>query len=228
MTGDEVRKARLGASLTQKEVAAELGITQAYLSMVERGVRAVSPELAHAVLETFSLPPTALPLRDYFGVHDGEFDFKQALGSLGYPGYAYLGGTAKVNPAEFLMRAIDSDDLDSRVTEGLPWVVASFPLLNWDWLFVNAKIRNRQNRLAFIISLASEVARNRADSALETELSERVAGLERSRLAMEDTLCKASMTQAERRWLRTRRTPLAAHWNLLADLTLDHVDYEPI
>jgi len=41
----------------------------------------------------------------------------------------------------------------------------------------------------------------------------------------ENTLCKESMTQAERNWLRTHRSQAAEHWNLLTDLTVEHLDH---
>lgn len=155
-------------------------------------------------------------------------DFKCALGFLGYRGFAYLRSKVRINPTELLMRAIDVDDLDSRVTEGLPWVVASFPKMDWDWLNLHAKVHDRQNRPAFVTSLASDVARGWGDSQYADELSRRVSDLETSRLAREDTLCKELMTRAERVWLRSHRTTLAAHWNLLADLTLEQVDYAAV
>jgi hypothetical protein len=49
--------------------------------------------------------------------------------------------------------------------------------------------------------------------------------LESSRLAREDTLCRESMLAAERRWLRSNRSPLAQHWNLLTGLTVDQLSY---
>jgi len=49
--------------------------------------------------------------------------------------------------------------------------------------------------------------------------------LEQSRLAREDTLCRDSMTQAERRGLRERRPAQAQHWNLLTSLVPGHLSY---
>jgi len=49
--------------------------------------------------------------------------------------------------------------------------------------------------------------------------------LERSRLVREDTLCQESMTQAEQRWLRDRRSAQAQHWNLLTGLLPEHLRY---
>ena len=89
--------------------------------MVERGTRPVSPELASKAAQVFAVPATALPLGLYQSrPHDGFF-FKSALGALGYSGFAYLAGAVKMNPTELLMDAVDSEDLDPRVTEALSW-----------------------------------------------------------------------------------------------------------
>jgi transcriptional regulator with XRE-family HTH domain len=222
VTGDELKNARKGSSWTQVQAAARLGVTQAYLSMVERGERAVSSELASRAVEVFEVPATALPLSEYRPrVHDAGF-FQTILGSLGYPGFAYLRGSVRLNPVELLMDALDSDDLDSRVTEALAWLPLAYPHLNWDWLTANAKLRNRQNRLAYVARQAAEKA---GSSRLEAELAARVAKLEPSRLAREDTLCRESMTQAERAWLREHRPKSAEHWNLLTDLSVEQLDH---
>jgi len=186
--------------------------------MVERGARPVSSELASKAAQVFEVPATALPLSEYQRRPlDGSF-FASSLGSLGYPGFAYLSGAANINPAELLMSALDCDDLDPRVTEGLPWIPLAYPDLDWDWLARNARLRNRQNRIAFVAALASRVARMNGDASIAEALSARVGALEPSRLAAEGTLCRESMPQAERNWLRTHRSPLAEHWNLLTDL----------
>jgi transcriptional regulator with XRE-family HTH domain len=214
MNGDELRDARLALSWTQRAASQKLGVTQAYLSMVERGTRPVSSDLAARAMGVFEVSATALPLGKYQHASRDELYFKRSLGVLGYSGFAYLGGSAKTNPAELLMEALDSDNLDSRVTEALPWVPVAYPTMDWNWLTLNAKVCNRQNRLAFVVALASQVA-----------LSERVGSLERSRLAGEDTLCKEFMSQVERKWVRMHRTPVAEHWNLLTDLSVEQLDH---
>ena len=225
MTGAELKNARKASSWTQVQAAAWFGVTQAYLSMVERGERAVSSELASRAVEVFEVPATALPLAEYrTRAHDAGF-FQAMLGSLGYPGFAYLRGSARQNPTELLMEALDSDDLDSRVTEALAWLPLAYPRLNWDWLVANAKLRDRQNRLGFVVELARQAAKRAGSSLLEAELSARVAELEPSRLAKEDTLCRESMTRAERAWLREHRPKLAEHWNLLTDLTVEQLNH---
>jgi transcriptional regulator with XRE-family HTH domain len=211
------------------EAAQRLGVTQAYLSMVERGERPVSDELGVSALKVYRLPATARPLGVAVARHPTEEFFKRALGELGYPGFAYLKRRSSLNPAEVLLLALDSEDLDARVTEALPWLPFHFPDMNWEWLTSEAKLRDRQNRLAFITALAHQAALADSNASLADSLATRVAALERSRLAAEDTLCKESMTQAERRWLRTHRSRAAAHWNLLTDLKMEdlrHVSSE--
>ena len=65
MTGSELKNARKASSWTQVQAANRLGVTQAYLSMVERGERAISDELALRAANVFEVPATALPLADY-------------------------------------------------------------------------------------------------------------------------------------------------------------------
>ena len=226
MTGSDLKTARTTSNWTQAEAAERLGVTQAYLSMLERGSRPVSDELASSVLRVFSLPPTARPFGGHRNLRLGEAFFKEALGELGYQGFAYLKSRSSLNPAELLFLALDSEELDARVTEALPWLPLEFPDMNWDWLAVQTKLRNRQNRLAYVTFLASEVANARGEVKRAQSLRDRVTSLERSRLANEDTLAKSSLSQAERKWLRVHRTDSAAHWNLLTDLEgadLDHL-----
>jgi transcriptional regulator with XRE-family HTH domain len=225
MTGVELKNARKASSWTQAQAATRLGVTQAYLSMVERGERAVSSELASRAVKVLEVSATALPLAEYqTRTRDAGF-FQTMLGSLGYPGFAYLPSSVRLNPVELLMEALDSDDLDSRVTEALAWLPLAYPHLNWDWLTANAKLQNRQNRLGFVVELARQAAERGGSSQVGEELAARVAKLEPSRLAKEDTLCKESMTRAERAWLRKHRPESAEHWNLLTDLTVEQLDH---
>jgi transcriptional regulator with XRE-family HTH domain len=225
MTGSDLKMARTTSNWTQAEAAQRLGVTQAYLSMLERGSRPVSEDLASTVLRVFALPPTARPLGNHRNVRTGEEFFKKALGELGYPGFSYLKSRSSLNPAELLFLTLDSEELDARVTEALPWLPLEFPDMDWTWLATEAKLRDRQNRLAYVTSLASEVADLHGKVNLAKSLRFRVANLERSRLANEDTLAKSSLSHAERKWLRVHRTPLAAHWNLLTDLKAEELEH---
>ena len=64
MNGAQIKEARLVASCTQQEAARKLGVTQAYLSMVERGNRPVSTELTSRAVELFEVPAIALPFKE--------------------------------------------------------------------------------------------------------------------------------------------------------------------
>jgi hypothetical protein len=84
----------------------------------------------------------------------------------------------------------------------------------------------QESRLGFIVGMTKELAVSRAKfrSAVEPMSAVEVK-LEHSRLAREDTLCRKSMPPAERRWLKSNRSPLARHWNLLTGLTVDLLSY---
>lgn len=114
MTGTALKTGRQEAHLTQQEAASKLGLTQAYLSMIERGRRPVTPELAARATKVFKLPPTALALEADAPSNLDDSEFKSELGALGYPGFSYLRGKFHYNPARLLFLALDQDDLDRR------------------------------------------------------------------------------------------------------------------
>jgi transcriptional regulator with XRE-family HTH domain len=223
VTGDALRTGREEANLTQLEAASKLGLTQAYLSMLERGRRPVTAELAAQAMKVFNLPPTALPLESDRPSTLDESAFKAELGALGYPGFSYLRGKSHYNPARLLFLVLDQDDLDRRVVEALPWLVYTYPEMDWEWLTRNAKLNDRQNRLGFVVALAVELATKTGDDQRARKLAGYKSVLERSRLMREDTLCHDSMTRTEHRWLRHNRPPEARHWNLLTDLKAEHL-----
>lgn len=223
MTGLQLRYARQSAGWTQEKTATRLGVTQAYLSMMEKGRRPVATELAVRAVSLLKAPPTTLPLVREESHSAAVSDFQKALGSLGYPGFSYLHHGKKRNPAEVLFFALNQADLDSRVVEALPWLAFTFADLDWNWLVPQVKVHDRQNRLGFVVQLANEVAGWRFAEERRSALDKVKNGLERSRLASEDTLCHDSMTVAERNWLRQKRPASAEHWNLLSDLTVEHL-----
>jgi hypothetical protein len=59
----------------------------------------------------------------------------------------------------------------------------------------------------------------------QAALSKALSALERSRLAVEGTLCRESMPAAEQGWARKHRPKEAAHWKLLTTLTVDQLTY---
>jgi len=225
MNGQELKEARLRKDWTQEEVADRLGVTQAYLSMLERGRRVVPAGLGRNVAELLNAPATTLPLREErveLRVPASE-RVRRELAALGYPGFAHLRGGARRNPAEVLLHALNEDELESRVSQGLPWLALKYPEMDWDWLVDGVKLRDRQNRLGFVVALGERLAVWAGDAARKRRLSEYVQVLERSRLVREDTLCHESLTEAERRWLRENRPVEAAHWNLLTDMKAENL-----
>jgi len=228
MDGTSLRAARQNKNWTQQQTARALGVTQAYLSMLEKGRRTVSASFVRKALKVFDLPPTVLPLPSEVGgasAPSPRHNLAADLAALGYPGFAYLRTKVQKNPAEVLLDALNEPNLDARVAEGLPWLPLTYVDMDWDWLARNAKVRDRQNRLGFAVSLASEVAERKNDVERARKLRQCLEVLEGGRLAREDTFCHDSMTQAERKWLREHRSPVAAHWNLLTDMKGEHLAY---
>jgi len=62
------------------------------------------------------------------------------LAALGYPGFSYLKLRRKTNPAQVLLSALSVKNLDSRLTEALPWVLLEYPDLDWQWLVQEAEL----------------------------------------------------------------------------------------
>jgi hypothetical protein len=120
---------------------------------------------------------------------------------------------------------VAADDVEVRVLEALPWLAVQYHDLEWGWLTREAKVRDVQNRLGFVVMLARQVAEKRGDMAAVGRLREVEEILDRARLIREDTLCQESLSEAERRWLRQARPAEARHWNLLTDLTAHGLPY---
>ena len=227
MTSERLKSGRLNAGLTQVQAARRLGVSQPYLSQLEKGERPVRAELARAAAALYRLPATALPMPESTPVADGADPERLArqLAGLGYPGFAHL-RSIKANPAAVVLESLLQRDLEVRLVEALPWVLLAYPDMDWSWLVRHAKLRDAQNRLGFLVALAKDLATTQPQfrGALEP-LSSVEKKLEQARLAREDTLCRDSMPVTERRWLQARRSPLAQHWNLLTGLTSYQLSY---
>jgi len=236
MNGDELREARLRGGWTQQQAAGKLGVTQAYLSMVEHGHRVLPSSLARKAVGMLHASPTALPLREEGVGAEGDSDTQRAqLAALGYPGFGHVRGRVRRNPAEVLLNVLHKSEVDTRVVEGLPWLALTYAELDWDWAVRNAKLHDLQNRLGFVTTLACQLGASQgvapglggqpSDVQRFRRLKEYAAVLERSRLAKEDTLCHDSLTEAERKWLRVNRPAEASHWNLLTDMQAENLSH---
>ena len=219
---NQLRTARQSRGWTQARAAARLGVSQPYLAMLEAGQRPLTAAVARRAMRVYGLPPTVLPPVEV-APRVTAATLAQDLAALGYPGFAHLarrGGAAK-HPGAVLLTALAQPELEARAVEALPWLLLRYWSLDPAWLAREAKVRDLQNRLGFVVSLAREVAEREGDGPRLAALRALEAALERSRLAREDTLGPAALSEAERRWLETRRSAAARHWNLLTDWTAE-------
>jgi len=226
MNAEHLKSARLQAGLTQVQAATRLGVSQPYLSQMERGQRPVTAAVAQRAARLWQLPPAALPLSadepgpDTSGAADR---LTRQLAALGYPGFAHRAGGTPSNPAAVLLSALRQPDLPVRVSEAMPWVAVHHVDLDWSWLVRQAKLHDVQNRLGFVVALAAELADKSGHADVRDRLDAVTAQLEPSRLAREDTLCRQSMPRPERQWLSSNRSATAQHWNLLTGLTVEQL-----
>src|SRR6202041_304404 len=109
-----------------------LGLSQPYLSQLERGQRPVTPELARVATKVYGLPPTGLPVEATTSDKVDASRLARQLSGLGYPSFAHL-RAEQTNPAVLVLQSIVQRDLEVRLTEALPWVLGTYPNLNWSW-----------------------------------------------------------------------------------------------
>ena len=227
MKAEQWRAGRRAAALTQIEAAAALGVSQPYLSQLEKGVRAAGRDLIYKATRLYRLSPTALPVPDSFPLQSARGDaLQRELASLGYPGFEHVRARALRNPAEVVLRVVAEPDLDTRLVEATPWVLATYTDLDWAWLRDQVKLRNAQNRLGYLVHLARETAATKPEDADALRVLSRWHDeLDEARLVREGTLCRESMPAAERAWVRANRPPAAAHWRVLTTLTAEQLPY---
>lgn len=149
----------------------------------------------------------------------------EGLSGLGYPGFSYLHAPERRDPTDVLLAALIEQNLETRLAEALPWLVLHHSELRWQWLTREATVCGVQNQLGFVVSLARQVAERDGTDALAARLRSVEHELETARVPNEGTLCRASMTNAERQWLRLHRSVEAQRWNLLTDLVAEQLPY---
>lgn len=227
MNAQQLRAAREERRWTQVQAAERLGVSQPYLALLENGKRKLGEKLASKAVKVLKLRPTVLPFREKFPGRVDPQKLAQQFASLGYPGFAYLRAARKRNPADVLLTALAQDNLESRLTEALPWLVLNYTDMDRDWLVRQAKLHDLTNRLGFVVTLAKEVAASVDGTTSTRRLA--LEGLEEqlraSRLDKEDTLCQSSLSQRERDWLRETRPEEAKNWHLLTDWRPEHLQY---
>jgi transcriptional regulator with XRE-family HTH domain len=224
----ELKAARLDRGWGQTQAAARLGVSQAYLNMLENGKRRLTPKLTRKLAMTYGLSPVTLPVPgEVVSAPVDDQHLAESLARLGYPGFAYLRThTLKRNPSEVLLMALTQERLDARVAEALPWVALEYWQGASTWLVEQARKLNLQNRLGFVVSLARLISERDPQNEQRTHaLHDLEANLDESRLAKEDVFCRAPRTEGEREWLLQNRSEEARHWNLLTDLRPAHLQY---
>ncbi|HUF22554.1 MAG TPA: helix-turn-helix transcriptional regulator [Vicinamibacterales bacterium] len=221
----EILAYRSHRMLSQAQLAEALGVTQAYISQLERGTRRVSRKLAAklAALPTqHHLPATVFP-EELAPLDRVDIDLAADLAALGYPGFAAEDDAAPKNPAAVIVSILKRRHVAPGVMAAIPWVLLRFPDLNTGWLVDQARLNNLQNRLGFLTQLACEIAKSHAaagrfDEAHLVKLEGMRGELESSRLAKQDTLAR-ELSPSERQFFEEHRTETARHWNLLTGLT---------
>jgi transcriptional regulator with XRE-family HTH domain len=227
MNYTEVRLKRRQNGWSEQEAAQRLGVSQSYLSMLENGKRPLTTRVARRAMRAFGLPATVLPPRLVQSHWDSQRVAKE-LAALDYPGFSYMRTHGpKENPAVVLLGALSNDQLEARMVEALPWLLLQYWDLDQGWLSDEAKRRDLQNRLGFVVALARRMSEGSTPpNAGRTQyLAELETKLEKSRLVKEDTLGKPPQTATEREWVMQNRTPEAKHWNVMTDLRPEHFQY---
>ncbi len=226
MTGDELKEYRVKCGLTQKQASQRLGVSQTCLSLVESNKRRLTESLKQKLVKKLNASPTELPARfkDYKVGKVSDERLTAELARLGYPGFSHWKPSGPKNPADVLLSALNSASRDARLVEALPWLLFTFPELDWSNVVKTAKVFDLQNRLGFVTNVAKRMAERCGNHNAALILESVEARLEGSKLAKEETLCKETMTRAEREWLKTQRPEEAKHWNLLTDLSPQHLN----
>ena len=224
-----LRAARVKLGWTQQTSARRLGVSQSYLSMLEAGARQLTRRVATKMMRAYRLSSSVLPptTEPWATSRPSADELVDELAALGYPGFAYLRKhVPRKNPYQVVLEALAQPNLEARIVEALPWLMVRHAEGDTQWLEDNAKLTDVQNRLGFVVTMARRLTesdpKRKAEALALARLEER---LYRSRLAREDTLCRESLTGAERRWLRTNRSEEARRWNLLTGWMPEHFRY---
>ena len=220
-----LKGARLRKGWSQAHAASRLGVSQGYLSLLERGRRALPAPLHKTVERVYGglVAPESPSLSKDPATEPDEL--ARNLAALGYEPFGYLNGRSRPAPEQVLLGALRNAELDARLTEALPWVALTYPALDWDWLVDRARRHDLQNRLGYVVTLARELAQKRGDARTSARLLAEELRLEPSVLAREDTLCRESMTRVERAWLLEARPDEAKRWRVLTDLRPELLPY---
>ncbi len=218
MRPEQVRSARQAAGSHTAAGSQAARISQAYLALLEGGHRPVTAKLASGSRSCTALarPPCRLDSERVDPRNSASLAAQ--LAALGYPGFRHLARRHKKNPAAVLLAAILAEDIEVRVIEALPWLVAEYSDLDWEWVIREAKLRDAQNRLGFLVTLARQVAEKRGNNEAANRLGRVGKGWTgRAWFARTPYARPRSPTLSAAGFARVR-PPAAHYWNLLTDL----------
>src|SRR5690348_2191787 len=112
-----LRQWRKRNGLKQVEAAALLGVSQTYLSLLEKGARPLTAALRSRMKTGLSADNTV----------SSDDRFRASLSALGYPRFAQVPpGRSKTSPDALLLSVLAMPDADARVVEALPWLVRRY------------------------------------------------------------------------------------------------------
>lgn len=229
MIGAVLKAHRERAGWTQVSLAKRLGVTQAYLSLMESGKRRMPPRFVHRLTRLLDLPPTMLPVTTTSVSRERPTNewFEAHLARLRYPGLAYRKRSGPTrHPEEVLLAGLAFDELEPRLVEALPWLLLHYEGLDLERLANAAKAQNLQNRLGFTVALAREVAERKKEFGRRQPELHRFEGvLESCRLAREEAFGQGHPNERLLEWLKRERSEAARHWNLLTDLKAEQLPY---
>lgn len=193
---------RRAKKLTQADAAELLGVSQPYLSLLEKGKRPWTLKLQ----ERFNVLGNAQSM-----LSSMEDRLRSRLSALSYTAFSHIKRSRPhPSPEHVLIDALQQPTLDARITEAIPWLASHYrDAINWEWLVSQAKLNNFQNRLGFILELAPTSNASMKKAKFE---------LDKARLITEATFCWDSMPDALRNWIRRNRSPEAEHWNIVTRL----------
>jgi transcriptional regulator with XRE-family HTH domain len=223
MNATGLRAARSSAGMSQALAAKRLGVTQSYLSLLERGKRRVPARLAAKAATLFRANPLLLPLTPWHEWVPREVSnqwLAEQLALLGYPGFAYMRSRlTRVHPADLLMTGLSQPVVEPRVMEGLFWSLTKYWQMDRTWLVQVAKLHGLQNKLGFAAELCSALM---LPAETRSNLYRLAVELAPVRLADEAALCD-KLSSSQERWYRENRGPRSSKWNLVTNWEPEHL-----
>ena len=168
-----------------------------------------------------------LPVSDAFEPVEADAPYlTESLAKLGYPGLAYVRTRlTRKNPAEVLLTALIRQLRESR--GGSPSMVAFAVLAEGIYLVIGPSEKTQSPESFGVCCQSCETGvRERSSKRSQNPSASRTRSKTRRKpLGQRRFFLQATRTPGEREWLLQNRPEEARHWNLLADLRPEHLQY---